>query len=135
MERASNGMGVRVVHTTPDGSIVEQSYTLGFRATNNEAKYEAVIAGLKMATTVGVAKLEVRCDSLLIVSQINGKYTVKDDWMTAYLKIVLTWKGKFSYCDFKQISRSENSHADSLATLASAIDFQFRREIHVEHIS
>ena len=49
-----------------------------------------------MATTLGFAKLEVQCDSLLIVSQINREYTVKDDQTVTYLKIVMTWKAKFS---------------------------------------
>jgi len=40
-----------LVLTTPDGSVIEQSYMLGFRATNNEAEYEAVITGLRMAAT------------------------------------------------------------------------------------
>ena len=82
MDGASNskGAGVGVVLTTPDGSIIEQSYTLGFRATNNEAEFETVIAGLKMATTLGIMELEVRCDSLLTVRQINGEYTAKDIW-------------------------------------------------------
>ena len=59
VERASNSKraGVGVVLTNLDGSIIEQSYTLGFRATNNEAEYEAVIAGLKMATTLEVTEL------------------------------------------------------------------------------
>jgi len=55
----SKRANVRVVLTTRDGSIIEHSYTLGFPATNNETEYEAVIAVLKMATTLGVAKLEV----------------------------------------------------------------------------
>jgi len=103
--------------------------TLGFRATNNETEYEAVIACLKMTTTIGVTELEVRCDSLLIVSQVNGKYTAKNDRMAAYLKVVTGWKAKFSCCDFKQVPRSENSHVDYLATLALVVDFQFKREI------
>ena len=118
---------------TLDGSIIEQSYTLGFRVTN-EGKYE-VITGLRMTSTLGVSMLEVRCDSLLIVSQVNGEYTAKDDQMDAYLKVITSWKAKLSCCDFKQVLRSENNHADSLATLASTIDFQFRRDISVEHIS
>ena len=43
-----------------------------------------------MATTLGVAELEVLCDSLLIVSQIKRDYTTKDDQMVAYLKIAMT---------------------------------------------
>jgi len=44
---------------TPKGSMIEQSFTLDFLATNNEAEYEAVIACLKMATTLGITGLEV----------------------------------------------------------------------------
>jgi len=76
----SKGTRVRVVLITPYGSIIEQSYTLRFRATNNKAEYKEVIAGLEMATTFGVAVLEVQCDSLLIVSQINKEYTKTFEW-------------------------------------------------------
>jgi len=41
-----------------------------------------------MAATIGIAELEVRCDSLLIVSKVNGEYTTKNDRMTVYLKII-----------------------------------------------
>ena len=67
------------------------------------------------------------------MSQVNGEYTTKDDRMATYLNIVTTWKFKFSRCNFIQVSRSENSRADSLA-IASIVDFQFRREIPVEYI-
>jgi len=94
MDGASNskGTGVGIILTTLEGFLIEQSYSLGFRATNNEAEYEAIIVGLKMATTLEVTKLEVHCNSLLIVSQINGEYTTKDDRIAAYLEIVMIWK-------------------------------------------
>ena len=61
VDEASNSKGasLRLVLTTPDGSIIEQPYTLGFQANNNEAEYEVIIAGLKTATTIGVTELEV----------------------------------------------------------------------------
>ena len=131
MDGTSNDRGAKIgiVLTTPEGFIIEQSYTLGFRATNNEAEYEAVIAGLKMEATIKIAKLEVRCDSLYIASQIKEEYTTKDDQMATYLNIVTASKFKFSRCNFIQVPRSENSRADSLAILTSIVDFQFRREI------
>ena len=60
--------GIRIVLTTPEGSIIEQSFTLAFPASNNEAEYEAVIAGLRTAITLGVIWLEVRCDSSLVLT-------------------------------------------------------------------
>ena len=67
------------------------------------------------------------------MSQVNGEYAAKDDRMAAYLQIVLSVKSKFPHCDFKQVSQSEN-HADSLTNLASAVEYQFRLEIPVDHI-
>ena len=133
MNGASNSKvtGVGIILATLEGFIIDRSFTLGFAATNNEVEYEVVIAGLRIAMTLGVTGLEVCCDSTLVVCQVNGKYAAKDEWLAAYLQLVLALKSKFFHCDFKQVPRSENNHADSLATLALAVDFQFRREIPV----
>lgn len=50
----SKGFGFGVVLMTPDETIIEQSYSLGFVATNNEADYKAFIVGMKMAEILGV---------------------------------------------------------------------------------
>ena len=59
---------IGIVLMTSERSTIEQSYILGFPATNNEAKYEPLIAGLRMTMTLVVTRLEVHCDSLLVVS-------------------------------------------------------------------
>ena len=55
----SKGAGIGIVLTAPEGSIIEQSFTFDFPASNNEAEYEAMLAGLRIAITLGVAGLEV----------------------------------------------------------------------------
>ena len=82
---------------------------MGFLVTNNVVEFEAVIAGLKMASTLIVTGLEVRCDSLLVVSQVKGEYTTKGKRIAAYLQLILSLKSKFLHFDLKQISRSENN--------------------------
>ena len=57
--------------TTLKGSIIEQSFTLGFPTSNNEAEYEAVQGELRIATMLGPIGLEVQCDSSLIVNQVS----------------------------------------------------------------
>jgi len=99
----------------PKGSIIKQSFTLGFPTTNNEAEYEAVITGLRIAATFGIIGLEVHSDSTLVVCQVNKQYTAKHERIKAYLQLVFSLKAKFSRCDFKRISRSENNHTDLLA--------------------
>ena len=47
---------------------MEKSFRLGFPASNNEAEYEALLVGLRMSRQVGVDKVQLHCDSRLIVS-------------------------------------------------------------------
>jgi len=62
VDGTSNGRGAEfgIVLTTLEGSIIEQSYSLKFHATSIDAEYKAVIAGLTMAVTFGIAVLEIR---------------------------------------------------------------------------
>ena len=62
-------------------------YTLRFefKASNNEAEYEALIVGLELGQRLGVENLHIHCDSQLIVNQVRGDYTAKEPNMIAYL--------------------------------------------------
>ena len=59
----SKGSGVGVFCKSPDGEIIEQSFRLGFNALNNEAEYEALIAGLRLAKALGARRLRIYSDS------------------------------------------------------------------------
>ena len=87
MDGASNAKGSRtgVVIITPNEIVIEQSIQLDFKASNNEAEYETVLAGLNSTKTLGAKNLIVHYDSLLIASQINGEYMARDERMAAYL--------------------------------------------------
>ena len=47
------------------------------RATNNQAEYRAIIAALEKALSLGANQVDVRSDSELVVSQLNGRDRVK----------------------------------------------------------
>ena len=53
--------------TSLDGIDVEYVLRFGFQASNNEAEYEAVIAGLNLAHSMEADQLEVFSDSQLVV--------------------------------------------------------------------
>ena len=105
VDEASNNkdFGIRIVFTTLEGSITEQSFTLGFPATNNKVEYEAVITHLKMITTLS-HQTRGSLWLTMVGSQVKGEYTAKDERMAAYLQLVPSLKSKFLRCDFKQIS-------------------------------
>lgn len=60
------GLGFVVISL--GGVKVEHSFRLGFRASNKEAGYEALLAGLRTVLNLGVTNLEVYSNSRLVVS-------------------------------------------------------------------
>ena len=65
VEGAANaqGSGAGLILTSPEGIDIDDALKFGFRASNNEAEYEAVIAGLNLAHSMEVDQLEVCSDS------------------------------------------------------------------------
>ncbi|KAL5576837.1 hypothetical protein UlMin_018536 [Ulmus minor] len=59
-----NGAGIGLVLTSPEGDLIQQAIRCGFKATNNEAEYEALIAGLNLAKDMGIKKLSLWADEL-----------------------------------------------------------------------
>ncbi|GJU67624.1 reverse transcriptase domain-containing protein [Tanacetum coccineum] len=81
----------------------------GFEATNNEAEYEALIAGLQIAEKMGVENLQANVDSKLVANQVNGSYIAKESGMVQYLNKVKTLAKSFKEFSIKQIPRSEKN--------------------------
>ncbi|KAJ9543520.1 hypothetical protein OSB04_023227 [Centaurea solstitialis] len=105
-----------------------------FKATNNEAEYEALIAGLDIAYKLGARHLNARSDSLLIVNQVNGDFQAKDSKMMSYLKIVKDRVARFDHFAIEQIPRDLNTQADALANLGSAFNEPTLESIPVIHL-
>ena len=61
---------------------LEKSLQLGFRASNIEAEYEALIVGLKAARNLGAKEVEIFSDSRLVVSQTEGSFEARDHRMS-----------------------------------------------------
>ena len=80
----------------PDGILIEQALRFSFKASNNQAEYEALIAGMLLAKEMEAQNLLVKSDSQLIMGQVSGEFQAKDPQMTAYLKYVQLLKGAFN---------------------------------------
>ena len=106
---------------------------MGFKALNNDAEYEALIVGPKLAIAAEADEVIVFCDSQLIVNQTTGEFAARDDRMSAYAKEVSRLVALFQNCQLYQVSREDNSHADALANLASAIQPGKARTIMVDY--
>ena len=89
------GAGVRIVIITPEGIRLEHSFRLGFRASNNEAEYEALLIGLRTVLGMGARDVEIYSDSRLVVSQVQGSFEAQDSQMKGYLQVVKQVMNKF----------------------------------------
>ena len=87
VDGASNaqGSGAGLILTSPKGIDIEYALRFGFQSSNNEAEYEAVIAGVNLAHSLEVDQLEVCSDSQLVVRQIEDTYEAKSGRMILYL--------------------------------------------------
>ena len=122
------------MHGELEGIKLERSLRLGFRASNNEAEYEALLAGLRVVKILGATEVEIYSDSRLVVSQVEGSLKVKDPRMVEFLRLVNFLRKSFDRVKVTQISRGKNSHADSLATLASSVEDSVPRIISMEEV-
>ncbi|KAI3746808.1 hypothetical protein L6452_09249 [Arctium lappa] len=129
------GTGLGVVLQSPQGGKMVYSIRCDFKATSNEAEYEALIAGIKIAHDLGATRLHVRSDSSLVVNQINGEFAAKDSRMIADYKIVKEEAKKFSHFVIEQIPRDQNTQADALANLGSALTRTTFDNIPVVHLA
>ena len=68
------GAGAGIVIITPEGIRSEHSFRLGFKASNNETEYKALISGLKTAFEFGARDVEVYSDLRLVVNQVQGSF-------------------------------------------------------------
>ncbi|KAF5774546.1 putative integrase, catalytic core, ribonuclease H domain, ribonuclease H-like superfamily [Helianthus annuus] len=128
------GTGLGILLKSPQGDIIPHSIACEFQATNNEAEYEALIAGLQIAKDMGVKYLKVYVDSLLITNHFNGSYAVKGEKLTKYLEIVKKLALSFVSFSLTQVPREDNTEADALANLGSSLKIPEDISIPIIHI-
>ncbi|GJX31501.1 reverse transcriptase domain-containing protein [Tanacetum coccineum] len=81
-----NDSGAGLILTSPKGMEFTYALRFSFEATNNEAEYEALITGLRIAEQIGIKNLQANVDSRLVANQVNGMYTAKEADIIRYLK-------------------------------------------------
>ena len=130
----AQGSGAGLIMTSPDGIDVEYALRFWFQASNNEAEYEIVTAGLNLAHSMEADQLEVCSDSQLVVKQIEDSYEVKGEKMILYLKKVRDLLKMFIRVQVRHVPRTKNSQADTLDKLATASQEDLDRQVPVEHL-
>ncbi|KAK9079767.1 hypothetical protein SSX86_001440 [Deinandra increscens subsp. villosa] len=130
----SEGSGAGLVLIDPNGVEVTYAILLDFPSTNNEAEYEALLAGLRLARKMNVKKLSVKVDSLLVTNQVNGEFEIRGEAMQKYASKVKEIASQFEEFQIIQIPRGQNKKADALSKLASLAYAHLTKQVPVEII-
>ena len=72
-----NGSGAGVVLVSSRGDKLSYVLQIHFDSSNNEAEYEALLYGLRMAISLGVRRLVVYGDSDLVVNQVMKEWDIR----------------------------------------------------------
>jgi ribonuclease HI len=86
--------------------------------TNNQAEYQALLAGLQLAKQHNVSSLHCYLDSELVVKQLNQEYRVKDKQLAPLFMKVWNLSQEFSLVTFSHVRREKNQRADELVNQA-----------------
>jgi ribonuclease HI len=116
----NEGQGIDILLVSPRNATFDFSTWLKAHCTNNQAEYEALLFGLELLNYMGVTHVKVFGDSQLVVQQILGKYQCLDGMVNDYLERCWDKVCSFDKFDIRNISRVENSRANSLVQEASS---------------
>ncbi|GAU41112.1 hypothetical protein TSUD_398080 [Trifolium subterraneum] len=115
----SQGRGAGIILENGDGVLIEVSLGLSFPTTNNQAEYEAFLAGLRLAEDMGAEEIKIFTDSQLVASQVSGEYQTKEERLLEYLNLNKKKLTKFKEAEVKHVPREHNARAYVLSKLAS----------------
>ncbi|CAL8168584.1 unnamed protein product [Prunus armeniaca] len=111
-----------------------KSQRSGSRSRHNHPRWNLVGTRLRLAKELSIKRFAIYSDSQLITNQASGEYMAKHPRMVQYLDKVQGLLKEFLIFTIQQVLRAENTYADALASLGSALDTQFRCSIPVEHL-
>ncbi|XP_071699857.1 uncharacterized protein [Rutidosis leptorrhynchoides] len=129
---SEEGVGAGLVLTSPEGEEHTYALKFGFYASNNEAEYEALLSGLRLASEMGIKHLRAYVDSQIVAQQVNGVFEAKDISMKQYLQLVEKISKNFETLEVVQISRDKNKKADFLSKLAMLTFDHLHKKVLVE---
>jgi mutator protein MutT len=80
--------------------------------TNNQAEYHGVRLALEKAHELNLKKIDVRLDSMLVVNQMNGVYTIKNRDLWPINERIRDLMVNFERVSFRHVPREHNQLAD-----------------------
>ncbi|XP_056691831.1 uncharacterized protein [Spinacia oleracea] len=129
---AVTGSGAGIIMVSPEGNVFEYAIKFKFKASNNEAEYEAAIAGIQMCKAADAKKIVLKTDSQLVASPYRGEYEAREPSMQRYLALMKEAVAQLESFEIQLVPRAEKNQADALSKLASSTLQNLERTVMVE---
>ncbi|XP_071713006.1 uncharacterized protein [Rutidosis leptorrhynchoides] len=103
---SSDGSGAGLMLVNPEGKEFTYAFRFEFDTTNNEAEYEALLVGLRMAKELKILHLRAFVDSQLVCNQIKGTFEAKQPTIQQYLSKAKELIESFKSFNIEHVRRS-----------------------------
>ncbi|MCO5590721.1 hypothetical protein L7F22_044696 [Adiantum nelumboides] len=121
--KATGKAGGGLVLHDSNGEVVMKKHVKGPDSTsNNEAEYDILLHGLQVCVSQKIRHLMVKGDALLIVKQILGIWSCKNERLREKVQAIRRLFNQFEEVQLYHIPRKQNEVADLLAQKAIACD-------------
>ena len=95
-----------------EGRVLRRISRFVGKKTNNEAEYEALIAGLTLASDLTTGRVQCFLDSELAVKQLTGEYQVRSFKLESLWLKVRRLQKRFRHVSFSHVSREDRNMVD-----------------------
>jgi len=104
---------------SPKNDKMKHKFRINQFCTNNEAEYEALIAGLEIALESGARSIEIRGDSELVLNQLTKEYKCVNESLVMYFTLANALLKRFIHVEIRHLPRVANQEVNDLAQMAS----------------
>jgi ribonuclease HI len=113
------GGGAGVLFISPKGEYIKYVFQILSEVSNNEAEYKVLLHGLCLTVSLGIKRLLIYDDSLLVIQQVNKEWDINKDTMDANVTEIRKLENKFPELEIHHVVRDNNVGADVLSKLGS----------------
>lgn len=112
--------GIAAIALTTEGGFLGWASRRLPSMTNNEAEYESVLLGLRLARALQAPRVEIVSDSEVVVRQMQGRSQVHSSGLRSLYQQTCASCRHFQAVEFRHVAREQNRLADALAAEALA---------------
>nr|GEX17732.1 reverse transcriptase domain-containing protein [Tanacetum cinerariifolium] len=118
-----------LILVSPEGKEYTYAIRFVFETTNNEAEYETLLAGLRIAKEMKVQELTIFVECQLVANQVKGLFEARQTITKQYIEKAKELLANFPSHAIEHIKRNQNKKADALSKLASMNFFKLAKEV------